>query len=105
MRIKPLESGSRSLTLDTAYLKLDIVVHPDGTITINEAKCLEPRKVVNLDIIQRRSDICSNCDRCEGVTIRDGKFPVYSVKCKSCGCGGLSLQNGKCPKGYWDEQV
>ena len=104
MKIKPLQSGGRSLEVQTPYLDLDIIVNPDLTITINSVEIKEPRTLDSeqLNTIEDRSLICETCDQNQGITIQGKPFPVYTVKCKSCGCGGLSLLNGKCPKGKWN---
>lgn len=48
-----------------------------------------------------RAAICDRCDETQGITRERNGFPVHTVKCKACGCGGLSLVHGSCPKGLW----
>ena len=43
MTIKPLPSGSRSLSIDNAYLMLDATVHPDGTVEVHDFEVRDPR--------------------------------------------------------------
>jgi glycosyltransferase involved in cell wall biosynthesis len=51
----------------------------------------------------KRAQICAGCRECGKISLNNGKFDVYSVGCKQCGCGGLSLVAGQCPAGRWDE--
>mgnify|MGYP003345500473 CR=1 FL=1 len=57
---------------------------------------------INLPIAQARAEICRSCSHSSGVTWRpDDRFPVVTVSCAACGCGGLSLLNGSCVQGKW----
>jgi len=57
---------------------------------------------VSLPIAQARAEICRTCPQSRGVTWRpDERFPVVTVSCAACGCGGLSLLHGSCALGKW----
>jgi len=53
------------------------------------------------DEVSRRERICRACENVKSITINRGAFCVNTVSCSVCGCGGLSLVNGKCPLGKW----
>jgi len=44
MRVKPLQDGSRSVEIDTAYLLLNATANTDGTVTVHACEVREPRK-------------------------------------------------------------
>lgn len=44
--------------------------------------------------VRERKAICATCDRAKG-------FTQLTVRCDGCGCAGLSLLTGKCPKDKW----
>jgi hypothetical protein len=46
-------------------------------------------------LLAARRAICDPCDLQRG-------FTVLTVKCKHCGCAGLSLLHGRCPLRKWD---
>ena len=49
-----------------------------------------------------RAEICNGCSDCKMVSWNpEAKFPLMTVSCKACGCGGLSLVSGTCPKQKW----
>lgn len=48
----------------------------------------------------RRAAICVACDAARGITLQQDP-PVYSVKCADCGCGGVKLATGDCPRRKW----
>ena len=57
---------------------------------------------VGLPIAQARAEICRSCSQSRGVTWRpEDHFPVVTVSCAACGCGGLSLLHGSCVLGSW----
>ena len=47
---------------------------------------------------ERRMGICEGCDQYQGGTRWAGRFRVYRVKCRECGCGGRKVADG-CPMG------
>jgi hypothetical protein len=56
---------------------------------------------VPLSVLERdegRAQICEQCDECQGVTRWAGRFRLYQVKCRACGCGARKLADG-CPAG------
>ncbi len=40
--------------------------------------------------------ICESCEHAKG-------FTRLTVRCEDCGCAGLSLINGRCPKKKWPD--
>jgi len=98
MIVKPLQNGSRSLSIDTAYLMLDATVHPDGTVETHAVEIRDPRKPSPQDAaaIAERLIICQSCP-----SLKKAKPQLNAVSCKDCGCGNLSLLNGKCPRSLW----
>ena len=57
---------------------------------------------VSLPIAQARAEICRTCSQSRGVTWRpDDRYPVVTVSCAACGCGGLGLLHGSCVLGKW----
>jgi len=44
--------------------------------------------------LESRRSICNTCSESNGTT-------RYTVKCKNCGCAGLSLLNGVCKLEKW----
>jgi len=81
----------------------DGLVHMDDHAY--EAVRSKYRKVemqVSLPIAQARAEICRTCSQSRGVTWQpEDRFPVLTVSCAACGCGGLSLLNGSCMQGKW----
>lgn len=61
---------------------------------------------VAADLIRRRAAVCESCDQLNrdagGVRLNVNGREVNRVSCKACGCGGLSLIDGKCPRNKWD---
>lgn len=59
------------------------------------------------DLIQERAGICNSCgdrnDDAGGVRLVSLGHPVDAVACKACGCGGLSIKSGRCPKNLWPD--
>lgn len=98
MRVKPHDNGSRTVDIDTPYLLLRVTVAVDGSVTTHAAEVRDPRAVVD---IAARVAACESCDSCQGVTLTLKGRDVYKVKCRDCGCGGLSLIAGRCPLGKW----
>lgn len=50
-----------------------------------------------------RAEVCETCEHAKKVTLTKNTRPVYGVKCGKCGCGNLSLINGRCPEGKWSD--
>ena len=110
--VRPLESGSRSLSIDTAYLMLDATVHPDGTVEVHDVDIRDPRSAGLGDTVAKVTDdmiriaeinaaVCESCPELRGVSRVVKGRDVYRVRCNACGCGGLSLANGRCPQDKW----
>jgi len=47
--------------------------------------------------MQTHRAICETCEHARG-------FTQVTVKCQGCGCAGVSLLNGRCPKDKWLER-
>jgi len=68
MIVKPLPSGSRSLSIDTAYLMLDATVHPDGTVEVHDVEVRDPRSTGLGDTIAKATSAigikpCGGCKK------------------------------------------
>lgn len=64
----------------------------------------DPARLTPAEVAQAESNasVCETpCPDSRGVTRERNGFQVYRVKCRRCGCGGLDLVKGKCPKGLW----
>ena len=98
MRVKPLQDGSRSVEIDTAYLLLNATANTDGTVTVHACEVREPRKPSEADakLADIHLAICNDCD-----SLTKHKPDLLAVSCKDCGCGNLSLVKGKCPRKRW----
>ena len=80
MKIKPLDSGSRSLSIDTAYLMLDATVHPDGTVEVHAHEIRDPRKSAGLgDTIAKVTSAVGNkpCGGCKRRQAKLNKLVPY----------------------------
>ena len=60
-----------------------------------------PMPYADFMLASKHSGFCNRCDQMVKVTIRGVNFPIAIVNCKACGCGGLDLIAGKCPKNLW----
>ena len=68
MRVKPTSDGSRSLSIDTAYLMLDATVHPDGTVEVHDVEVRDPRSTGLGDTIAKATKAvgikpCGGCKK------------------------------------------
>jgi len=61
----------------------------------------KPPTLEQLALADTRALECEICPFNMGVTRKVNSFDVHAVKCDLCGCGGLSLIHGKCPKNLW----
>lgn len=106
MKIKPQRDGSRSIEIDTPYLRLLATVRSDGCIEAREVVVRDPAPP-DYDLAERRLRICETinagrpCEAMRSVTRVKAGRPIYTVNCKDCGCGGLKAATGRCPRGQW----
>lgn len=66
--VKPLPAGSRSLSIDTAYLMLDATVRPDGTVEVHDVEIRDPRSTGLGDTIAKATKAvgikpCGGCKK------------------------------------------
>jgi len=61
----------------------------------------KPPTLEQLALADARALECEICPFNMGVKRKVNSFDVHAVKCDLCGCGGLSLIHGKCPKNLW----
>ena len=114
MKIIPQQSGARHLVVNSAYLTCDVLIDAcaSGDVRIIDAaghevgrgrlEVITPqvlRPNVDMDSkkknkLESRRSICNTCSESNGTT-------RYTVKCKNCGCAGLSLLNGVCKLEKW----
>lgn len=67
-----------------------------------EQRCtFQPVDATEAILIERRAAICEWCEHCDGVSRVVKGRAVNTVKCRQCGCGGLSLAKGECPLKKW----
>lgn len=66
-------------------------------------KAVSPAAAPALDrnLVAARLRTCRRCPEFRGASARVKGWPVYSVSCARCGCGGLSLRAGECPAARW----
>lgn len=73
INIKPVYDGSRSLSIDTAYLMLDATVHPDGTVEVHDVEIRDPRSTGLGDTIAKVTDAL-HIPKCGGCKKRQAKL-------------------------------
>ena len=81
----------------------DGVVHmEDQAYDAVRSKYRDLEMRVSLPVAQARAEVCRTCSQSRGVTWQpEARFPVVTVSCAACGCGGLSLLHGSCVGGKW----
>jgi len=112
--ITPKPDGARHLVVNSAYLTCDVLIDAcaSGDVRIIDAaghevgrgrlEVITPQVLrPNFDMdskkknkLESRRSICNTCSESNGTT-------RYTVKCKNCGCAGLSLLNGVCKLEKW----
>lgn len=53
------------------------------------------------EIASERAQCCHGCEHNSGITGDPERKSTFRVKCRRCGCDGLSLLDGACPAGKW----
>jgi hypothetical protein len=115
LKVRP-KDGSRSVSIDTPYLRLELVVTEyegplydrDGSRVGEVTACLlrDPRKPPTADDIRLaevKAAICEPCESFRGLVRESQGRPAYIVQCHRCTtCGGVRLLTGKCPAGHHD---
>jgi hypothetical protein len=92
-----LEAAAEARKICEEYQGKTPVVSPPSTPA---AAAVSSVPVVSAPEMDRRAALCGDCAENQGVSREVQGRAVNIVKCRKCGCGGLSLA-AACPDGKW----
>lgn len=97
MRFGPTPSGGRVVQGSTPWGDFRVEWSADGELIEHEINPRTPaRSAKDEALLAARRAICATCDQNEGLGLA-------TVKCRGCGCSGLSLMGNAdwCKLGKW----